>query len=278
MREAYPTAMSKHEIKLVAIDLDGTLYTNDKQISDGTIRAISQARERDVEVLLVSARPPFGMQVAYEKLGLNGFGVAYNGAYVFDHTTGEVFVRHPMGSEDAVNIVQLSRQYAIYIGYYVGNAFYVEKVCDEMRLEEHSQGQSPIVVSDIINDAPRQPDKIIAIALKDRENLRAYYEAARKVAPDLNIHYSSAASFEIGNACASKGLALDWVAERKGIAREHRMVIGDNFNDLTMFDVAGIAVAVGNAPEEVKRRAMMVVASNDEDGVAEAIDRCILNP
>jgi Cof subfamily protein (haloacid dehalogenase superfamily) len=278
MREVYPTAMSKHEIKLVAIDLDGTLYTNDKQIRDVTIRAISRARERGVEVLLVSARPPFGMQAAYEKLGLNGCGVAYNGAYVFDRMTGEVFVRYPMESEDAVKIVQLSRRYLIYIGYYVGNAFYVEKVCDEMRLEERSLGQSPIVVSDIINDAPKQPDKIIAIALKDTEDLRAYYQAARKVAPELNIHYSSSTSFEVGNASASKGLALDWVAERKGIAREHRMVIGDNFNDLTMFDVAEITVAVGNAPKEVRRRAMMVVASNDEDGVAEAIDRCILNP
>jgi Cof subfamily protein (haloacid dehalogenase superfamily) len=278
MRDDLPTTMSEIEIKLVAIDLDGTLYTNDKQIKDVTVRAISQARERDVEVLLVSARPPFGMRAAYEKLGLSGFGVAYNGAYVFDHTTGEVFLRHPMRSEDAVKIVQLSRRYSIYIGYYVGDAFYVEKVCDEMRLEERSQGQSPVIVSDIINDAPKQPDKIIAIELNDTESLKAYYQEARKVAPELNIHYSSPNSFEVGNTCASKGLALDWVAKRKGINQVHRMAIGDNFNDLTMFDVAGITVAVGNAPEEVKRRAMMVVASNDEDGVAEAIDRCILNP
>ena len=278
MKDVFLTAMPKHEIKLVAIDLDGTLYTNDNQIRDGTVRAVSQARERGVEVLLVSARPPFGMRAAYEKLALSGFGIAYNGAYVFEYATGEVFVRYPMAAQDAVNIVQLSRQYSVYIGYYVGNAFYVEKVCDEMRLEERSQGQSPIIVSDILNDAPKQPDKIIAIALEDRKNLKAYYEAAQKVAPDLNIHYSSSASFEVGNACASKGLALNWVAERKGVPREHRMVIGDNFNDLTMFDVAGISVAVGNAPDEVRRRAMMVVASNDEGGVAEAIDRCILNP
>jgi len=264
-------------VSLLAIDLDGTLLGSDKSISDANVNAVALARQAGVEVLIVSARPPFGMDEASRILGLDNILVAYNGAYVLDRVSGKMLLHHPMTSEEAKVSIQLIREHDLYVGYYCGMEWYVELECEEMRFEQRSLRRAPNVVTDLIAYAPPQPDKLIVIDLNRQDRLAAFHEATHELLPGLNIHYSSPVSIEIGSKDASKGLALSWIAEHLDIPRSEVMAIGDNFNDLSMFDVAGNAVAVGNAPEAVQAQAGIVVASNDMDGVAEAIYRWILS-
>jgi len=264
-------------ISLLAIDLDGTLLISDNSVSDANVEAVALACQAGVEVLIVSARPPFGMDEASRWLGLDGIQIAYNGAYVVDRASGKVLLHHPMTAEEAKVMIQLLREHGLYVGYYCGMEWYVELECEEMRFEQRGLQGAPKVVTDLLSDAPPQPDKLIVIDLNRQDRLAAFYEAAHETMPGLNILYSSPGSIEIGSIDASKGLALAWIADHLGIPRREVMAIGDNFNDLSMFDIAGNAVGVGNAPEAIQARAGLVVASNDMDGVAETIHSWVLS-
>ncbi len=267
---------ARQPIALLAIDLDGTLLTTQRRVSDANVEAISQARGMGVEVVPVSARPPFGMKAVIDRVGLNDFLVAYNGAYVAHQSSGEVLFHRPMAASDAATIVRLTRDHELYVGYYVGMQWYVERVCEEMHFEARGLNATPIIVADLINDAPPQPDKFIVIDLANTDRLERFYQATQSLTPHLNIHYSSSVSIEIGDRAASKGMALEFLSKRLGTPRDRVMAIGDSFNDLSMLEFAGVGIAVGNAPPEVQARADGVVASNDADGVAEAIRQYIL--
>jgi hypothetical protein len=241
-----------------------------------TASALAQAQAAGVKVALVSARPPFGMAPIAHRLGLSGPLIAYNGAYVVDPLSGEVLFHRPMVAGDAATMVRLVREHDLYVGYDAGWEWYVERECDEMVFEEEWLHYNPSIVADLLRDAPPQPDKCIVISLSDPERLLRFYTKARAALPHLNIQYSSEVTVEVCDAGASKDIALAYLAERLGVSREAVMAIGDSHNDISMLKYAGVSVAVGNAPPDVQAAASLIVASNDGDGVAEAIRRVIL--
>jgi len=205
-------------VNLLAIDLDGTLLSSDNSVSDANVEAVALACQAGVEVLIVSARPPFGMDEASRRLGLDNIQIAYNGAYVVDRVSGKVLLHHPMTAEEAKVSIQLIREHDLYVGYYCGMDWYVELECEEMRFEQRSLQRAPNVVTDLLADAPPQPDKLIVIDLNRQDPLAAFYEAAHETMPGLNILYSSPGSIEIGSKDASKGLALAWIAEHRKLS------------------------------------------------------------
>lgn len=272
------TPFSERRFKLVAVDVDGTILASGGRVSEVNARAVAEAMAMGVQVVLVSGRPPYGMDYASERLGLRGYQIACNGALALDVRSGEVFYDRPLPDGDAAQAVMLAREHGLYLSYYAGPHWYVERECEEMRLEQAALGNAPVIVPDLLEADLPAPEKVLILSVADPEGLRRFYEEATLRLPDTNVHYSGVASVEIVHAQASKGAALAVLTEKLGLRPEQVMAIGDNFNDLSMMEFAGLAVAVGNAPPEVQAAADLVVAPCEGDGVAEAIELLILRP
>lgn len=257
--------------RLLAIDLDGTLLSSNHQVSEENISAIQKAMEMGLSVVLVSARPPFGMRMVLDNIDLDGPIIAYNGAYVTDIRSGEVYIDQPISKADTLSAIEVIRKYNLYVGYYAGMEWYVEKVCEEMHWERLALKRYPHV-TDVTDPSVAEAHKMIVIDLKDMERLSNAYEHLTEILPHLNIHYSGPHSFEVTHQKASKGHALEYLGQKMKISSDQMVAIGDNYNDLEMFSFTGTSVAMGNAPEAVRAAADWIVASNDHHGVAQAID------
>jgi Cof subfamily protein (haloacid dehalogenase superfamily) len=260
-----------NQIKLLAVDVDGTILTTGRRVSDANVEALAQARAMGIEVVLVSGRPPFGMDYTSQRLDLSGYQIAYNGALVVDRRTEEIFFHRTLPAETATEAVLLARQYSLYLSYYTGPHWYVERECEEMYLEQTGLNTQPVIVPDLLGAHLSPPEKVLIISLHNLEGLARFHEAASAQLTGANIHYSSPYSIEIVEIGASKGLALEMLTGKLGLHREQVMAIGDSYNDMSMLEFAGLSVAMGNAPPDVQAAADLVVASCEDDGVAEAI-------
>lgn len=263
------------KIRLLAIDLDGTLLAPDKSLSEANIEAVCQAREAGVQVVLVSARPPFGIFPIAGRLGLDGAMIAYNGAFGIEVPSEEVFIDRPLSRQDAVRLVEIIRRYDLYTGYYAAMEWFVEKVCKETEWEAESLRRRPEVVEDLTHASLPGPHKLIIIELDEPQKLTPCHSEIRAALPRVNAHFSGENALEISDERASKGTALLLLAERMGLEPGHVAAIGDGENDLSMLQFAGTTAAVANAPAVVREAADFVVASNQDSGVAEAIRRLL---
>jgi Cof subfamily protein (haloacid dehalogenase superfamily) len=266
---------ARPRIDLLAIDLDGTLLAADKSLSAANIEAVQRARDQGIRILLVSARPPFGITPYAQQLGSTEILIAYNGAYVTDMEGEQVLLDRPLPRPFAQWLVEIIRRYELYTGYYAAMEWFVEKVCSEMHWEAQSLNRQPEVVEDLTVETLPRPHKLIVIELEQPEKLAGCFAEIRQALPHVNAHFSSHRSLEISDEHASKGTALAHLAGSMDLAREAIAAIGDGENDLSMLQFAGTSVAVANAQPAVLEAVDFVVASHEESGVAEAIERLL---
>jgi len=175
-------------------------------------------------------------------------------------------------------VIDLIHKYHLYAGFYAGDDFYAEIDDENPRLETRSQGRHPVIVHDLSKFARRGPNKLIVIELKDSQRLSSFYEEASHNLADLSLLYSTGYTIEICHSRVSKASGLRFLAKRLGIQPAEIIAVGDSYNDLSMLELAGIGVAVANAPQEVRQAADWVTASCQEGGVAQAVSRFILEP
>lgn len=261
--------------ELIAIDLDGTLLVDHHHISDENILAVHKAIAQGISVYLVSGRAVRGMQPAATALGLTTPIISLNGAFIFDLITNEIIYSHTIPQKLAKRAIKFFDQKGIYIGYHAGLSWFVDKDCKEMRAEGKSMDREPEFVDNLSTAAIPAPHKLIAIDFEHEDQLQNAYQYLQNEFPELNAHFSETFALEIFDRHVSKGAAIQYIAESIHLPVEKIMVIGDNYNDLSMMKVAGLSVAMGNAPAEVKSQADWIVASNEENGVAIAIERLL---
>lgn len=262
-------------IQMIAADLDGTLINHQGKISTGNLQALQKLSQQGIEFVPVSARPRFGIEHALGTFDHYRYLIAFNGAYVVDRLENQVLLDLHMKAGDVREILSLINTYHFYAGYYLGDEFYAELEGDGADLESSFQGRRPIFVADLQALAARGANKIIVIELRDREKLEAFYEQAVRTFPQFNLSLSSERSIEISHHRASKGSGLRFLAEKLNIAGEQIAAIGDNFNDISMFEFAETSIAMGDAPLAVKQVADLVVGPCDADGATEAIERIL---
>ncbi len=265
--------------RMVAIDLDGTLTNCEKEVSENNKRAIREAIDRGITIILASGRPVIGMEKIARQLGLyelGGYLLAYNGAEIIDCKTGETILKKELPDSYYSWICETARRFHVdaltYDGYGVlsesdtakyvlqeafNNGIPIKKV---EHLERHIQGAVPkfMVVG--------EPAVI--------KKVEAYMNQA--YGQEINIFLSEPYFCEVTAKGVKKDSSLVWLAGHLGYSLAELAAIGDGLNDLPMFEAAGLAVAMENADEAVKSRADVVTASNDKDGVAFAIHTYIL--
>ena len=267
-------------IKLVAIDLDGTLLNDHHEINQPVVDCIKEARKQGVYVVLSTGRPLSGTKAQLETLGLNqldDYIITYNGALVLKTNTWEIIAEHGLTRENYLEIDHLARLLDVHL-----------HVADKEAMYTANRDISPytILESYLVN-LPlhyRTPEEIAKEVLPTKmmmiDDPELLSEAFKKIPAEFFEKYTIVRStpffIEVLNPNTSKGLALKELSEHLGIQQSEVMAIGDAENDLSMIEFAGTGVAMGNASETIKAAADYTVATNLEDGVKEAFENWVL--
>lgn len=265
-------------IKLVAIDLDDTLLDSGLQIAPSCLEAIRQVQERGIKVTLATGRMycsalPYARQIKAD-LPL----ITYQGALVKNSMSGEVLYHRPVSPDLALEVMEYFRQAQVHFHTYLNDELYLESLTEEGIAYANMAGVEPRLVPDLMEAVRHAPPlKIMAITDNEKALLDMEVELKTRFSKLLNITRSKPYFLEVMDHSANKGNALQVVAEHFGIERKEVLAVGDSYNDLAMIEWAGIGVAMGNARDVVKDAADYVTSSNEEAGVAEALQRFILD-
>lgn len=271
-------------IKLLAIDMDGTLLNEEKHIDTPQKEAVQKAIEAGIKVVLCTGRPLFGVLPVYgelelEKYNLDEYVILNNGCSLRKTTNWELLDNKEITREDVIYLDKLRKGYNLDLtvsnddDYFVvgdkankytiedGKLVYVD--IKPISLEEATSGKHTFFKSMYLGE-----EEEIQRFKNDNENLlKDKYDAVLS-----QIHI-----FEMLPFGTNKAAALKELAEKLGIKREEIMTIGDGNNDVEMLEFAGIGVAMGNGTESAKKAANYVTDTNENHGVAKAIEKYILS-
>ncbi|HLR64351.1 MAG TPA: sugar-phosphatase [Pseudogracilibacillus sp.] len=267
--------------KLLAIDIDGTLIKNDGEISSKVKEAIQKVKEQGVKVVLVTGRPIGGIAPFVKELGLNqegDFAITYNGAYLVNTHTGEAVYKNFLTYDDLTRLYALSQELEAPMHYFGVDQLYApDKDIHFYTIREAYENNISIQYQPIKELAKDfQVPKVMFIDYPDR--LSQTIESVPDLMKKRYTMVRSAPHFyEVLHSEVSKGMVLKKLLDQLSIAREDVIAIGDGENDLSMIKLAGCGVAMGNAMPSVKEAADYETLSNDEDGVAHALERFILS-
>lgn len=259
--------------KMLCLDIDGTLLNSEHQITKETKEAIRKVVcEKNVHVVLVSARMPKGIVFLQKELGIDGYIICYSGSLILDQNSNTIFNR-PIDSKVTTDILRVANEYEVSINLYKDNSWIVEKNDNWSDIESSIVGFDPEInkFSDVfdVNDN-NGPNKILILGDKD-ENLKVSNILKEKFEDYINIYPSKPTYLEIMNKDVCKTEAIIQLLKLLDIKRSEVIAIGDNYNDIDMINFADVGIAMGNAPEEVKKISDYVTATNDENGVVKAI-------
>jgi Cof subfamily protein (haloacid dehalogenase superfamily) len=267
-------------IELIAIDLDGTLLNSQHQLSDRNAETVRKAIERGVKVVLVTGKTHHSAKFLIEKLGLTTPGI-YNQGLITALPDGKVTHQAILDPEVARYVITYAEDRGFDLAAYSGNKILVKRVTrwfEDLNKKYHEpmpEGIGPL--QNILSDIPI--NKLMVLKEGDPQKVKALRwqfeiqlaNKARMLQPSFND------MMEILPPNTGKGTALKQLLKDLGIKPEKVMAIGDGENDIDMFQLVGLGVAMGNSWDIVKSAANVVVGTNDEDGVAQAIEKFVLN-
>jgi hypothetical protein len=267
------------KIRLVAVDLDGTLLNSAKEITAGTATIIRAAREvAGVRVVLATARPPRTVLPFYSLLDLDTPMINYNGALVHEPHTGRIILHRPMEAKLARVIASRAREMFpdVLVSAEVLDNWYTDRVEDGWQSETSRLSRSYTVAP--MKQWLNQPITRLHL-LGRRQWLVDIRQMVKTEMPgQVAIAWSESFMLQIMHPSVGKRAALKAVAAEMGLQAAEVMAIGDNANDAGMLQWAGIGVAMGNASDLARSVADYVTDANDADGAAKAIAKLIVGP
>ena len=263
-------------IRMVAIDIDGTLMRSDKQVTRRSARAIAEASRRGVSIVLASARPPRSVRELHRELGLTTPSVHYNGALVFDAATRTHLFHRPLARRTARRAVRLARRIdrSVVVSIERLDRWLTDRV-DPTLLVETARNSEPDFLGSMRDCLREDVTKLMLLAPPDRlAPVRDRLHA--KLGGELAVHVSDRHVLQLVHREVDKAAAVRWIADRRGIAADEVMAIGDAPNDAGMLRWAGLGVAMENAWPQALAAADAVAPSNDAEGVTAALERFVL--
>lgn len=261
-------------IRLMVSDVDGTLVNREKQVTPTTVEAVRRLREAGVAFAAVSARPPRGMRILVEALKLDLFG-GFNGGSIQrgDFTLVE---QHFVAAEAARKGIEMMAPRGAYVWVFADDEWFITDpgnayVASEIR----TVAFQPTVVAEF-GDHIARAGKLVFSSTDFDMLAESEPELQALVGAGATARRSQAKYLDLTPPGTDKGYAARAFARHFGVPMDEVAVIGDMANDLPMFAVAGLRIAMGNATAEVKEQADFVSVSNDENGVAHAIEQFVL--
>ena len=270
--------------RMLAMDLDGTLTNSRKEVSDRNKENIQLAAEAGVHIVLASGRPEIGQKPIIERLELKrigGFMLACNGSHIVEIRDGrEKSLRSITLDPDTITRASsFARERGVDAFSYNNVGILTENPEGEWLQKEVYNCGRPLVYTECLEEtlikAKIQTHKMVLTA--SHEDLLAIKEDLKELLGDNAwIFFSEPHFLEVTPPGVDKATSLAWLCDYLGVRPEEVVACGDSGNDISMLQFAGAGVAVGNALPEVKAAADCTVASNDADGVAEAVEKYIL--
>lgn len=269
-------------IRLIALDLDGTLLDTRKQLSEENRAALTRAARAGIHIVPTTGRFFDGMPEAVRALPFLRYAITINGAEVADHRTGEELYKADIPLARALELMRYLDTLPVIYDCYQDNAGWISQhlkaridstVKDpHFRRMLHELRKPVPELKAFVTERNRDIQKI-QFFIPTPELRQELLETLPKMFPELAVSSSVSENIEVNAAGATKGKALLGLAKRLGIPREGTMAFGDGLNDLSMLEAAGVGVAMENACAEAKAAADYITLSNDEHGVAYAIEK-----
>ena len=273
---------NQQDIKLLVLDIDGTITGHSNTISNTVKQVIAAVRDKGIKVAIATGRMYCSALRFHQEIGSTLPLVAYQGAWIQDPNTDKIHRHLPVSSEIAYHLLEYFEQpnlrSLLSVHFYINDQLYVREITKETESYQQRCGVNAIPVGDLRQLLDHQPTKDLALC--DDANLIQQLLASlrSKYKPtELYMTTSVPTFLEAANTHVNKGNAVRYLAEEMlGLESHNVMTIGDNFNDVEMLDYAGISVAMGNAPTEVQAIADWVAPSVELDGAAVAIKKFLL--
>ena len=288
--------------KLVAIDLDGTLLDSYGQISDRNKNAIKNAIKKGTKIVLASGRGAMSVQNFGNEIGANEYAICGNGAMIYEFDTENIIYEQFLSKEKVLQLIKICEENSIYYSVYTENSIIAKSLNYNVMFYNHENANKPdnkktnIYLTNDVYDyvLNRKEVDYTKITICDDNNiifnsiikkLRSIKEIdvldvghmSRKLMKlGTEIHSIEYFYTEITNENANKWNALEFLIQKLGIEKEEVIAIGDNVNDQTMLENAGLGVAMANSAPYIQQMANIVTESNNEDGIAKVIEKYIL--
>lgn len=268
-----------HKIKMIGLDLDGTLLTSDKRLLPFTRQVLTEAIGRGILVLMATGRPYTGIPEEIRKLPGIRYALTSNGARILDTQTGKALIEHLLPLESAKKALEILQKYdTLQEVYFEGQGYAEAGKLDRISRYHHNphmweyvrSSRKPVAsLPELIARENRDMDKVQALFADMGELAQAWKELEQY--GELVLVSSLGYNIEINAVGVDKGTGLIELGELLGIRPEEIMACGDGDNDIQMLERSGIGVAMGNAEEKVKAAADYIAETNDEEGAAKAI-------
>lgn len=264
--------------RVIALDLDGTLLTPTKTLLPSSLQALARAREAGFTPIIVTGRHHVAIHPFYQALALDTPAICCNGTYLYDYQAKKVIEADPLPVAQALQLIDMLNEHKVHALMYVDDAMVYETPTGHvLRTRNWAQSlppeQRPVFTQvDSLAQTAREVNAIWKFALTDEDSakLNAF---ALEVEQQLGLECERSwhDQVDIARQGNSKGMRLaQWVASQ-GLSMQDVVAFGDNFNDISMLQAAGIGVAMGNAADEVKAHANVVIGDNTTDTIAEFI-------
>ena len=266
---------------IIALDLDGTLTNSEKIITPRTFDALMKAQREGVRLVLASGRPTFGIAALANQLQLADYGgyvLSYNGGRIIDWCEKTVIFSQVVDQKLVPILYDFAEKAQLPIVTYLPEAILASKIEGEYLAEEARINGMPVVVAqNFVEEAMQISGGSTKFLIPGEPELLIQLESEMKAALSEQMEVFRSAPFflELPPKGIDKAQSLQRLLTHLGLERESLMAFGDGFNDLSMIQFAGQGVAMANAVEEVKSIADFVTTSNEEDGIAHALEQLL---
>lgn len=269
-------------IKLIAIDLDGTLLTDDKHITDRNKEVLQQAKDQGVKVVLCTGRPLVAIKPYLDRLELNDKGdysITFNGGEIQKNDTGEELISYSLSLEAVKEVAELMRKLELPLD------VISEDTCIHLNTAPKDRESIYDTLNPLLTFESCEVESLDDTRIYNKMVVGIdpeYLDEKIKGIPDsyyslFNIMKSRDCLLEIIHPDVSKANAIRILANQLDIKQSEVMALGDEENDISMIEYAGMGVVMENGNEAVKKLAQFVTKSNQEDGVAYAVEKFVLN-
>jgi Cof subfamily protein (haloacid dehalogenase superfamily) len=262
-------------ISAVIADVDGTLVTTDKTLTTRARSAVAQLHAAGIVFAIISSRPPRGLRMMVEPLALTTPLAGFNGGMLVtpDFTVIEEHLIDPQVARRAVDAIT---EHGAQVWVFSGKEWLVRETDGAyIAHEEHTVHFPPTVVDDFGSSLDGAA-KIVGVSADFALLARCESATQSLLGGDASVARSQLYYLDVTHPLANKGAGVLALARHLNIPVKEIATIGDGLNDIPMFAVSGVSVAMGNASPEVQARAQLVTGSNEEDGFAAAVDRLLL--
>ena len=261
--------------RAIALDLDGTLTNHDKVVTPKTRKALLQAEAEGVVIILASGRPTYGIEPVAECLELDkrgGYILSYNGGNIVNAKTGEKLFAQFLPDEVIPILYRYAKEKNHALLGYAGNEIITEMPDDQYVKEESRINKMNIrKVENLFEALEPQPTKLLMTG-DPADMLKAENELSEILGDRMDIFRSAPFFLELVPKGIDKAKSLLRLLSKINLTPADMIAFGDGYNDLSMLKLAGMGVAMQNAAPEVRAEADYITLSNEEDGVAAALE------